>query len=182
MKISKKLLGTLLLGLACTQGVVFAQPAALSTATVNQQESITITVEEGFSTTREISDNYLTDNSIDFLLARLASHDLSRNSYSTQASYSSSVSLDREFINHGGRIKVKLTNVDTDRDHNVTVKIYKNGTYVDKQTVSIGKKIAGVFNNKTVTFDDLDSSSKYTIQLVNNGSNITYNEDVVVSD
>lgn len=159
---------------------VFAQTSSTS---MNQQVMNTpiVSVTDGYSSQLEETSEKLIDDMFSISALALKEFDLSEGSYSADAEYSSSITIQRLFVKHGGTIKVKVTNIDTDKDHTVTVKLLKDGVEQQTSTLSIGKKKLGLFNNKTATFKNLDPDSKYTVKLVN-GTNSTYNEQVKVSN
>lgn len=179
MKKFKKVILLLSVSAMCVSPA-FAQTSSTS---MNQQVKNVpiVSVFEGHSSQLEETSEKLIDDMFSVNALALKEFDLSTGDYSADAEYSSSVTIQRLFAKHGGTIKVKITNVDTDRDHTVTVKLFKDGVEQQKTTLSIGMKKLGIFNNKTATFKNLDADSKYTIKL-ENGTGSTYNEQVKVTN
>lgn len=143
----------------------------------------TVNVTSGYSTEKPTAIDKLFDDNLNNLFNITAystkEFDLSSGSYSADGSYSSSITIKRVFVKHGGTIKVKVTNLDTDRNHETTVELLEGGKVVQSSDISIGKKKLGVWNYKKVTFDNLNLDSKYTIRL-KNGTGNKYNQNVKV--
>lgn len=143
----------------------------------------TITVTGGYSTEKPTATDKLFDDDLNnlFNITTYSTKecDLSSGPYLADASYSKSVTVKRVFVKHGGTIKVKVTNLDTDRDHETTVELLEDGEVVQSSDISIGKKKLGIWNYKKVTFDNLNRDSKYTIRL-QNGTNEKYNQNAKV--